>query len=169
MKKYKFQIENGISLLEILVVVAIFAILGIIVTRAVVLTLSGSKKSGSLVKVRENVSYSLDIIERQLRNADSIVACPNPDPSIINYIDQFGNAASFSCINTGMDNSYIASGSSSLTDSSVKLASCSLICAPGVSGTPDSISIAIVAQDASGTSAQTTQVSASTKINLRTY
>ena len=83
MSNYKLQItklQKGMSLLEILVVVAIFSILGVIVTRSVLLTLRGSKKSESQVKVRENVNYALAVIERQLRNADSIVTCPN-DPS----------------------------------------------------------------------------------------
>ena len=58
---------KGMSLLEILIVVAVFSILGVIVTRSVLLTLRGSKKSESQVKVRENVSFSLGVIERQLR------------------------------------------------------------------------------------------------------
>jgi prepilin-type N-terminal cleavage/methylation domain-containing protein len=49
--------NKGLSLIEILVVVAIFAILGIIVSSALVLTIQGTKKSESLVRVRENINY----------------------------------------------------------------------------------------------------------------
>ncbi|HKC04336.1 MAG TPA: type II secretion system protein, partial [Patescibacteria group bacterium] len=89
--------ESGLSLLEILVVVSIFAFLGILITRSIILTVAGSRKSESLVKVRESLNYSLSVIERQLRNANSIPNCPNLDSTYLAYNDQNGNPTSFSC------------------------------------------------------------------------
>ena len=63
---------QGFSLLEILVVIAVFSILAILTTQAVLLTLKGSKKSESLTKVRGSIDYSLAIIERSIRNAEYI-------------------------------------------------------------------------------------------------
>lgn len=148
--------EDGMSLIEILIVVTIFAILGIITTRAIFLTLQGSKKSESTVKVRENLNYSLGVIERQLRNANSVVDC---SANVINYTDQNGNPASFSCVNTGSANSYIASGSARLTGDSVNIISCEFNCPPTVSTNPPEVTISLEAQG----------VSLSTQIFLRSY
>lgn len=165
----KTQRQKGISLIEILVVIAIFAVLGIIITRSVALTLGGSRKSESLVNVRENLDHALSIIERQIRNADSISQCPNPDPAIINFSDENGNIASFSCIRTGLDDSYIASGSARLTSTNVKIANCSFICSPETGSSPPSVTISLEAEDANTTGIQGSTVTAVTQINLRTY
>jgi prepilin-type N-terminal cleavage/methylation domain-containing protein len=160
--------DSGMSLLEVLVVVAIFAILGILVTRAVILTLQGSQKSDSLVKVRENLDYSLSIIERQIRSANSITPCPNPDSTIINYLDQSGNASSFSCVTNGTD-SYIASGSARLTSNNVGITSCSIACTVSGGINPPLVTIDLTLKDAFASGVQNTTVSSSTQIYLRSY
>lgn len=161
--------EKGMSLLEILVVVAIFAILGILVTRSVILTLQGSQKSESLVKVRENLDYSLSIIERQIRNANSITPCPNLNTSTINYLDQNGVPSSFSCVNTGQSDSYIASGSSRLTGDGVMLVSCTFACTTSININPPLVTIDLAMKDASASGVQNSSASATTQIYLRSY
>lgn len=165
------QITNykGVSLLEILVVVAIFAILGIIVTRAVILTIGGSKKSESLIKVRENLGNSMGIIERQLRNADSISVCPNPNETSIAYVDQLGNSASFSCSGIGTDDAYVSSGSARLTSNLVKITYCNFTCVAGTASNPASVSVSLSAQDVAATGLVTSKVSLTTQIFLRNY
>jgi len=160
---------KGMSLLEILIVLAIFSILGILITRAVVLTLQGSKKSAAIVRVRENLEYSLSIMERQIRNANSITACPNPDPKRIDFIDQKGNEGSFSCVNTGEVDSYIASGSAVLTSNTVSVVSCSFSCTAGGTVNPSVVGIDITMKDASNSAVGTSNVSESTQIYLRNY
>jgi len=159
--------SKGISLLEILVVVSIFAVLGILITRSVLLTLSGGKKSESLVRIRENLNYSVGIIERQLRNANSITACPNPNPSIISYTDINGNAATFSCVNIGTAG-YVASGAARLTGEAINVTKCSLTCATG-SGTPSSVTIDLEAKDASASGIENSTVTTKTQVFLRNY
>ncbi len=161
--------EKGVSLLEILVVTAIFAILGIITTRAVLLTIGGSKKTESLIKVRENLSNSMGIIERQLRNADSIVECPNSDSTVISYVDQQGNTTSFSCVGLGTGDPYVASGSARLTSNQIKITGCSFTCVSGGAANPSSVSISLDAQDAGLSGLQSAKVSTSTQIFLRNY
>jgi type II secretory pathway pseudopilin PulG len=163
MKKF----EKGISLLEILVVVSIFAVLGILITRSVLLTLGGGKKSESLTRIRENLSYSVGIIERQLRNANSITPCPNPNPLTISYIDINGNAATFSCNDIGTEG-YIASGEARLSSDAVNVTDCSFICATG-SGTPSSVTISLEAEDASASGVENATVTTKTQVFLRNY
>ncbi len=157
---------KGMSLLEILVVVTVFAILAILTTRAVLLTLKGSKKSESTAKVRANVDYALAVMERNLRNADFITNCTT---GTISYVDEQGDSASFSYIATGSlpdPNGAIASGSARLTSSEVDVTSCIFTC----SGTPfRSVVIEVEAQDAEVTGSEGGQISVSTEIHLRTY
>lgn len=152
------------SLIEILVVVTIFAILGIIVTRAVILTIGGSKKSESLVKVRENLNYAVGVIERQLRNADVITTCPNPDPSRVDYQDSFGQSASFSC-----SSGAIASGSAQLTSSEVTITNCSFVCQPGTQNGPQLVTVTLTAKDKNISGTQNSTVDITSQIYLRNY
>jgi len=160
--------NKGISLLEILVVITVFSILAVLTTRAVFLTLRGAKKSESIINIRENVDYSLAVIERNLRNAESIVECPNTDTSIISYLDDEGVSTSFSCASDA-DGGYIASASGRLTSSETDITSCSFVCENGSTGAPPAITISIEAQDATLSGLEGGQVTVSTKIFLRTY
>ncbi len=162
--------KKGMSLLEILIVVAIFAVLGIIVTRSIILSIGGSKKSESLVKVRENLDYSLGVIERQLRNADSIVVCPNSsDTSTISYKDKNGDTGSFSCIGMGGADPYVASGSARLSSNAIRITSCSFVCTISNSVNPDLVTISLEAEDAEATGIQQSKVTTTTQVYLRNY
>jgi len=176
MKKnfHKKRFAGGLSLIEILVVVTIFAILGVIVSSSLMLTLRGAKKSESLIKVRENLNYSLAVIERNLRSAETISDCTNSDTKKITYLDQNKISTSFFCVNTGAANSYIASGSAiptsvKLTSDSIKIVSCSFTCAHPDLSNPPSITIDLTVQDASGTGIESSVVSAKSQIYLRNY
>lgn len=162
--------NKGMSLIEILVVIGIFAILGVLTTRAVVVSLSSGKKTETLIKVRENVDYSFSVIERQLRNADSITDCTNSNTLAINYLNQEGIASSFSCANLGAGSvGYVASGSAQLTSNTVDVVSCSFTCQVSSNGSPRSVKITIQAQDSTATGASNSVVTASTSVSLRNY
>lgn len=161
------KLNKGISLLEVLVVMTIFAVLGILVTQSIILTLQGSKKSESIVKARENLDYSLNIIERQIRNASSVVSCP--DEHTINYQDQKGLSTSFSCQQMGTPNSYIASGSAHLTGNAVRIIACSFVCIEGTTANPALVKVDLTLREASASGVQSSNVSASTQIYLRNY
>jgi prepilin-type N-terminal cleavage/methylation domain-containing protein len=159
---------KGLSLIEILIVVTIFAILGVMISESLILTIQGTKKSESLVRVRENVNYSLSVIERNIRNASSIVDCTtNTDASIIYYLDQTGSASSFSCVNSGNDNSYIASGSSRLTSDSIKIDSCVFTCSQPSSSNPPLVTVDLTVHDISSSGIQSSSVSTQYQIYLR--
>jgi prepilin-type N-terminal cleavage/methylation domain-containing protein len=171
-EKLKVKSLGGMTLLEVLVVITIFAILGILVTESVTLTLQGAKKSESIVRARENLDYSLSIIERQIRGASSIPVCSNSDTTEIDYLDPTGASGSFSCGgNTQPDGpwAYIASGSAHLTADTVKVTSCTFHCYPGANSNPPYVTIDLTVQDASASGIQSANVSASTQIYLRNY
>lgn len=162
--------KNGMSLIEILVVIGIFAILGVLTTRAVVLTLSGGKKTETLIKIRENINYSFGVIERQLRNANSITDCSNSNPLVISYLDQEGSLTTFSCANIGPTTiGRIASGAAQLTSSTVDINSCSFTCQLGTNGSPSSVKINVTAQDSTAQGISNSVVTSSTSVSLRNY
>jgi len=156
------QNNIGISLIEILIVIGIFAVLGILSTTSVLLSLQGSKKGDAQIKVRENLDYAISIIERNLRNAEGITSCT---VSSISYKDSLGGNASFSC-----GSGFIASGSAQLTSTEVNVTSCLFTCTAGVGSVPPRVAIDIQAVDAASQgSKEGATVSIYTEINLRTY
>lgn len=168
----KVNMNKGISLMEILVVITIFAVLGILVTQSVLLTVRGSKKSETLVRVRENLNYAMGVIERQIRNADSI-DCAGSSPTELKYTDQEGNNSSFWCLGIGGEDPYVASGagvpSSRLTASTVKVTECSFVCTPEDSVNLGHVDIAIEAKSAGSTGTESSMVTVTNKIYLRNY
>ncbi len=160
--------SRGLSLIEILVVLVIFSVLGIIISRSVILTLQGSKKSESLIQVRDNLNYSLGVIERQVRNANS-VDCTSGNPTNLNYVDQYGNSSFFSCQGVGSADSYIASASGRLTSSDVTITSCSFTCVAATQTELPHVDINFAAQSSTLTGSQASNVTTSTRIYLRNY
>lgn len=173
--------NKGLSLIEILVVITVFAVLGIIISTSIILSLQGSQKSLGVVAARENLDYATGIIERQLRNANSIPDClglnpsPNPDTSTINFIDQNGNPSSFTCVLTGTSTEagYIASGSANLrlTSPQVAISACSFTIACGSPGSvnPPYVDVSLTAHPVNLTGAQSSTLTNSVRIYLRNY
>lgn len=164
---------QGFSLIEMLIVLFVFAILAIVATQTLTLSLRGSKKSESVSKNRENIQYAVNVMDRLLRNARDIT-CATPSPATSNrvdYIDEYGNAAYFSCQTVGTD-TFIASNSATarLTSNTVRITNCSAVfsCTNGV-GVPDSVDIRVIGQDANVVGAEGSTVDISTKILLRNY
>ena len=172
----KKGIEKGLSLVEILIVITIFSVLGVLITQSVILTLTGSRKSEATIRVRENLDYSLNVIERQLRNASAVyrdstytTACNSSVQTSIYYLDQNGNKSYFSCENIDGVGSYIASGSAHLTGSAVKIVACSFQCVPNALSNPNLVRVKITLNDGSTTGVNSASASASTQIYLRNY
>jgi len=165
-KQKKYQ--SGMSLIEILIVVAIFGILATVTTRSVLLTLRGARKSESQLTVRENLNYALSIMERQLRGAQKITTCPNPDPLVLNYQAADFIDTSFSCLALGTDG-YVASGSARLTSTEVDLVSCSITCNQTNPNSPPVVRVRLEAQTVNSQAAENQVITAETEITLRNY
>lgn len=160
--------NKGFSIIEMLVVISIFAVIGVFTTRAISLTLRSSKKSDSLVRVRENVNYSLAVLERQIRNSERVASCTGVATSSITYTSVEGIVSSFSCITPGASG-YIASGSARLTSSDISITTCSFTCTQTDANNPAVVRINVVAEDATSTSIEKGTVTAETEIIVRNY
>lgn len=169
MKKTKITSTNtqkGVSLIEILIVILIFSIIGVLITNAIFLTLRGTQKSQSMMKIRERMNYVVSVIQRQIRGAQKISECPNSDLNRIEYFDESGNLSSFSC-NIVEGTGYIASGSARLTSDDINITACSFTCEESVSGNPPTVSISLSANDSQTNGVVKGRATFTTKIILR--
>lgn len=157
--------NKAFSLIEILVVISIFAVIGILATRSLYQTLRSARKSDSLVRVRENVNYAMGVIERQIRTAES-VNCASVTSLNLPYIAGDGVSTFFNC--TLGANGRIASGSAILTSTDVSITSCTFTCTQTVNN-PPSVNISVTAEDKTSTGVEKGSVTSQTEILLRNY
>ncbi len=155
--------KKGFSLIELLIAIFIFAVIGVLTTSAISLTLRSSKKSDSLVRVRENVNYSLAVIERQIRNSES-VDCVTSTSTNLKYTTAEGIDSTFSCIS-----SYIASGASRLSSGDVSVTGCTFSCTKTDLNSPAVVKVSLTAEDATASSVEKGSVSTSMEIISRNY
>lgn len=167
-KQKGYFLHGGYTLVEILIVVFIFAILMIVVVQSLANSFKTTTKSENEIVVRENIDYAISIIERNVRNAKSI-DCLNS--STLNYEDQYGGSASFTCVPTGSVNGQIASSSAILTTNEVYI-DCSnavFVCNPGGVGINPSVKISLEGRNANAGGAEQATVVSETTITLRAY
>jgi prepilin-type N-terminal cleavage/methylation domain-containing protein len=163
----------GYSLIELLVVMALFGLLMLIATQSLVLTLRSTNKSESLGKVRESVEFAVSVMERNIRNAKNIDVCPNPPvgtTQMLTFKNQDGSNGGYSCIPVGAPGNFALVGpDGSMTGPEIKITACSVSCKPNP-GVPPSVNIKITAEDNTGlTGAENSQVTSETNIFLRQY
>lgn len=167
----------GFSLIEMLVVIAVFSILVVLISQGLAGSLRSTKKSESEISVKENLDFAISVIERQLHNAKAVdlTSCSSPSTSI-NYTDQYNNQTSFSCVvPSGATSSYLASGSAQLTntyiDVNTKCTQPIFTCSAGGVGVNDqpSVSITLTGKTVNTTGITGSMVTDTTKIFLRTY
>lgn len=168
--KLNSEASKGFSLIEMLVVLTVFAILAIITSQTLILTLRGAKKAETSVTVRNNLDFAISTIERQIHNASEIqlADCDGSEVQILRFKDKDNFDNSFSCIDVGSDG-YIASGSARLTSEDVEVTKCSFVCQPELGSAPQSVTVEIEATDKKNSGAQSSRFSTSTTINLRAY
>lgn len=166
--------NSGFSLIEILIVIAIFAILSVVATQSVFLTLRGSRKSESTVDVKENLDRALSIIERHFYAAKKLDCVSSTSTEIV-YSDLYGTIPNptFSCLETapGGDPGYIASGSSNirLTPELIDVTSCQFTCIPKSPDLPGSVEISVTAHSSEFLGVEDANVTTSKKVILRNY
>jgi prepilin-type N-terminal cleavage/methylation domain-containing protein len=166
----KSQIR-GYSLIEMLVVVFIFSILAIITTQSLVTSLRTTNKTENLGLVRENLDFAMNVMERSIRNAKDL-DCASSNAFTLNYTDEWGGYVNFTCDNTG---DFIASNSARLTSSDIMIVNCPgtptaiFACTDGSPGVPDSVTITLIARDTKNAGAESSQVTTTTKVHLRSY
>lgn len=169
--------KNGFSLIETLVVVAVFAIVATVVSKATAVSLLGGRKSDASTKVLENLSLAMGVIERQLRNAVAITsACTGLPTTSIDYIDADGNEVrpGFSCnpsnTCTSSTNTYVSSGSARLTNpETVCITDCEFICLRSGVNLPPTVTIAIEGRSKEVSGIEDATVRLETDVSLRAY
>lgn len=168
---FSLQTRRGFSLIEMLVVVLTFSILAVLSTQALVHSLRGSRKSEAITQVRENADYAMGIMVRLLRSAGSITC--SADNKRVDYVDEEGVTARFSCLPSGSTAGYIASGSSDLrltsSDVYVNCTGIVFVCVTPTPPASSSVTISIVAQDADLAQVEGAQVTITSKVILRNY
>ena len=116
--------RRGFTLVETVVFLGVFGVLAILATTSLLLVLGNMTKTKVIQESRRNGNNALQIMERQLRVAESLSTVAGEcGGSTVKFTDQYGQPASFSCeLSSG--NFAISSGSGGLllTDpSSVKV------------------------------------------------
>lgn len=168
-KNLRVKRKGGFSLIELLVVVFVFSILTVVTTRSLAVSLRGSSKSNSTGTVKENIEFAAGSIERQLRNARSIDQATS-STQVINYVDENGLPASFSCV--GGANGYIVSTAGRITSSEVNV-NCTISVfqyTPATTSTPPSVLITISATHALyGSQIEGSAINIKSRVQLRSY
>lgn len=119
------RLNAGFTLVELLVVITIFAVMLLVVNQVLFATFRGTAKSEAQDKVKRQGEQAMAVIERAIRNARSIYTCSG---STVTYQDPSLNTGSFSCTNIGSGSGYIASERGPLTANDVDVTSCSITC-----------------------------------------
>jgi prepilin-type N-terminal cleavage/methylation domain-containing protein len=165
--------NKGFSLIEVLVVVMVFAVLVSISAQALITTVTNSRKANATVRVRENLEFALSVMERHIRNANGLTSlCVAGAPmQSINYTDQWGQPGSFSCNPAGSQD-FVASAGARLTANTVSVTACSFVCTPASVGQLQSVDINLTGTSAANQGFSNTEratLSVSTKVFLRSY
>lgn len=122
----KINLVCGFSLIEMLVVITLFAFMAFFVTQSVSKSFQGAQKADAQGKVRDNLDYAASVVERNLRNAKSIITC-DTNMTTIDYVDQNGVSSDFTC-NTNLNPGNITWNNNPLTSNEVDLTACSFTC-----------------------------------------
>lgn len=159
---------KGYSLVEIMIVLSLFAFLVLVATQILILSMRTTNKSQGVSRVKENLEATMSVMERQLRSAKSIIGCGQSGDKMIEYFDQDGNQTFFNCIPNGSD-TFIASGSARLTNGDVAITSCSIVCTSQPVG-PPTITISLEGEeDSAVSSVEKGKADLKTTIVLRSY
>ncbi len=168
--------KKGFSLIETLVVIGLFALIATVVARSTAFSLSGSRKSDTSSMVREELENAVGVVERHLRSAKSIDAtsCTGLEMSSINYIDQSGAAATFTCVEdgdcSGTPDSQIAwSGSRLTSQQNICLRQCKFTCTQAVGNLPPTVKILVEGVAKGTTGVEGSAITVETSVTLRAY
>jgi len=97
--------NKGYTLIEMLVVIVVFATISIVASETIILTLRGTFKATSITAVRQNVDYAMNAMESQIRGAKRITStCDGTSQPNISFLDQNNSPVTFSCVGINNNN-----------------------------------------------------------------
>lgn len=153
--------NSGFTLIEMLVALVLFVVLAFFATQSLANLLQTRNKAEVAKLVRQEADYVTGVVERHLRGALSAVC---DSPTQISYTDPDGRPGSFSCINVGAANAYIASGSARITSRDVIITSCSFTC---LSASQVSLNFGVRQAKATTDPKESSSISVSSQVILR--
>jgi len=159
--------NQAFSLIEALIVIAVFSILAVVTTQTVAVSLVTSKKSESTIKVRENLEYAVSIIERRVRSAQELydASCTS---TRVEYLDSEDVAHWIQCTNLGLDGR-IETDQGDLTSEEIAVTACTFTCYPATPTVPARLLLSITATPKEAVTTTQYPVSISTTVSLRVY
>jgi len=169
---------KGFSLIETLVVVIVFAVLAGATAQSVALSLRSAHKSDQVSEVRDNFDFAISIIERELRNSQTITSSCTGSPALIGpsnapgvqYEDEDGISHAIYCQNVGSNGYIYADISGSLTNEDIAITACEFTCNKSGDGLPESIYISMSGElKDSPSAAQASPLTVDTIVRLRVY
>jgi len=163
------QMNAGFSLVEMLVATVIFAILAVVGTQIVTVSLRNTNKGEKVTEVRENVDYAFNVIARELRNAESVDILAST-PTSVHFFDADGVATTLDC--TGNSNGRLMIGTRRITGTDVVI-DCSATpifsYVASTATTPDIVTITVTAYDAGRLGINGSGQTTSTRIIVRSF
>jgi len=162
----KFEV-HGFTLIEMLVVIGVFAVLAIIATQSVMLSVRGTRKAEATGKLRGNLEYALGVMERRLRMATGFDCSGNPDQ--VDFNDELDGAVNYRCDITGNDDNIYYQGFSGglLNTDEIDLTACTITCDVPIN--PREVTVTISAQEQNVSGAESARIDLSTNITLRNF
>jgi len=156
---------KGFSLMETLIVIGIFAVIGVIVTSSIADSIRGTKKSDATIRLRSNLELSLATIERRVRNAKELSPCvAGVQMKNFSYTDQDNTTHSFSC-----GGGVVSIDGQDITSQEINITTCTFVCTPPSVGLPASLDITLSGEDLLSSGEQSANFSTKSKLNLRSY
>lgn len=173
LKNYKLQTKNlasGFSLIEMLVVMFLFAILAFIVTQSTLQSFRGTRKVDASSKVRDNLDFAASLVERNIRNAKLIMStCNGASSGTISYTTQTGTTGSYTC--SGGANQYLSDGATGarITSTDIVLTTCSFTCTTNGVYNPPIIDFVFAGKAANAATTDESFATISRRVILRVY
>jgi len=177
--------KKGFTLIELLVVIGIFAVVMVIVSQSSFTIFQNIRRTDVQMATRNELSDSVQFIERQVRNAKSITNCSGSGSSNprLDVVDENDQTISYRCnINTrsevgeiytiGQDTRSNTGNNvhTRLTSGDIFVTSCEFVCDMGSIGVPPSVDITVKGQSKTDTSDENIdEITLSTRVQLRTY
>ncbi len=144
--------HRGFTLIEVIVVLGIFAVISAMVPLIFSSILKNTNKSYLSGIVRQEGSYAVSVMESLLRNAEDVSGSCQTGMTSLKILDNGGQESEFICVDAGLAGGYIASNSARLTTTKVKLSDCSFNCESFGESLPKKIGIDFtLSQAAEGT------------------
>ena len=131
------DMKNGYSIIELLIVVAVFSVIGILVTQALTLSIKSVKKGDSIVLVKQEIDYASESVERILQSANAVISScgVTGTTSATITLDSIAGRIDLSCYDFGSGDLGVAVSygntvlySNRFTSNRISITNCSFTC-----------------------------------------